>query len=929
MPGPEVRAVLVGFSTFRGLPELPDVPGEFERLRGALLNIGVREELITLIGLDDPQDPPEPGRLYPPITPELVTSSIRQLGERGFSGTTLVVIATHAIPMVTAGLVLATPSFNRGDAHTGLPVRDLAHELRGLRGGPLVVVLDCCHAAGAFGDLESLLDIGERDYCVIASTRQTDAACDSAYVRHFAAALLSVAPSASESATTIERLHTRAASGLRSEWQQTARIVLKSDCEIPIGRQYRGVLPTRDRVIRLLEGTGVTLQERPEGGDFDLLEVRTDVYGFSRMTALAVAGDRVVGTSADSLRASLERVVDRGLADKAVAVVPGPFKMVTGDHVRLMSFADLRRRVSPLCQYLELRSRALRRDHAELTQEELYISLYADEKLSDGVDSPQQPVDDLALAWARQDDAFASVMVLLGEFGTGKSTTARTIFLRQCEEFLSDPARNRCPILVDLHRAARHGVRAALKQDIERLAGPMAFRALDEATERGRFLWILDGFDELGYQATPTELSGRVAEIGQVIRGQAKLVLTSRTAFFRGNSEMKDLLEPLARNGEGVRHVYVQNFVPYQVRDFVRHRLARDQAEQVLKQITGDTAMAQPLILHLTVDNIDELQEGRDGFSIAHLYSVSTAKALARDNWKRAVPEEEDRLAFCEALAWHLQEKRTAQISHDALRDIVRTTIKVEGEDRHALDRLTRAMQTTTFLARGSDEPGEPFSFAHKSFQEYFCAGYLIRNASCLEERVISPEIARFVADLAPPPPPIASDDGSYAASIRETAEEVHEHLTYPSRRKCMAYVRSKLFGPAGLSRGARYVCFDQSTGGTSLRGLLAALVWVVVLLSGASGLLLLGADLWVLGGASALSLCGVAVLPHVFAYVIRARRGRAAHPVACLNYLAIYGYKRGGIMSGGRLARRLVPEVGHEADRRMALQTIRDYSTE
>jgi len=106
----------------------------------------------------------------------------------------------------------------------------------------------------------------------------------------------------------------------------------------------------------------------------------------------------------------------------------------------------------------------------------------------------------------------------------------------------------------------------------------------------------------------------------------------------------------------------------------------------------------------------------------------------------------EERLSFSIALAWILQDSGESEIHWQELQGLVGNYFQLEEYDD--VDHFGGDIRTSTFLNRNE---GGFYQFAHLSFQEYFCARYLVAPPEELgdlfEDILSEPDIT--LADLA------------------------------------------------------------------------------------------------------------------------------------------------------------------------------------
>jgi hypothetical protein len=148
--------------------------------------------------------------------------------------------------------------------------------------------------------------------------------------------------------------------------------------------------------------------------------------------------------------------------------------------------------------------------------------------------------------------------LLLGEFGTGKSTLLAQWAVRRWDEqpamsrrilqtgvhgWDEFPAQSR-PVLCSLSGAGPSADAEALLLQASGIRDTLANRAaLLLSIRRHQLLPIFDGFDEMATRLTPADLAGRLAELLRVARGGGQVVVSSRDHYFPTEDQLRTATE--------------------------------------------------------------------------------------------------------------------------------------------------------------------------------------------------------------------------------------------------------------------------------------------------------------------------------------------------------------------------------------------------
>src|SRR5437764_7084406 len=136
---------------------------------------------------------------------------------------------------------------------------------------------------------------------------------------------------------------------------------------------------------------------------------------------------------------------------------------------------------------------------------------------------------------------------ILGDFGAGKTWFCRHFAYKQLGSYLEDPAHKRIPLLITLSNFAKAMTAQQLINDalLEQYKLPFvgsAFEVFQEMNRRGKLLLILDGFDEMARQVDYQTVVDNFWELARLVDEHSKVILTSRTEYFRWAEESEKIL---------------------------------------------------------------------------------------------------------------------------------------------------------------------------------------------------------------------------------------------------------------------------------------------------------------------------------------------------------------------------------------------------
>ena len=403
-------------------------------------------------------------------------------------------------------------------------------------------------------------------------------------------------------------------------------------------------------------------------------------------------------------------------------------------------------------------------------------------------------VEDL-VSWARRSsDDRSSLCALLGDVGTGKTTTS-ILLTRTLLELRKAGERVPLPLYFDLRDLSPSGVTGfGLRTLLIHLLDGFTTSAItvDEVLDiirKERTLVIFDGLDEVLVHLSPGDgkrLTRSLLEVlalskpsseGEVPR--TRLLLSCRTQYFRTVEEEFAFFNGQARErGEGSLVLTLLPFNEDQIREYLRRNVPDSNPVQLLDLIRsvhnlGELA-SQPVLLDMILQFLPDIEgTARAGRRIrsVDLYERFIDQWLERDDGKHNfVPRHKIQLMSHLASQVWRSGSRTwkADEMEDWLLEFCEEHKNIMRRSSHYTpDQLTNDFLTATFLSRRGDN----FAFAHSSLLEYFLAKRLVDS---------------LLAD--------SEDDALAGWDINQPTEEAYtffdeliERLPVPTQRKALA----------------------------------------------------------------------------------------------------------------------------------------------
>lgn len=343
-------------------------------------------------------------------------------------------------------------------------------------------------------------------------------------------------------------------------------------------------------------------------------------------------------------------------------------------------------------------------------------------------------------------------VILLGDFGTGKSTQLRRQAARMARTYLEDPAGHRAPLWLPL---------TGLEPDVPTIFAhhlpevPVA--ALQLAVDLGMAVPLFDGFDELDFRggAASSTVEAALSRLLTMSMDSQPLqvVVSTRGTAFASHRQLETIVQGLP----GTTLLTLEDLDRSEVEEFVRKATtSASEAEAALRKIAevhdlGELAQ-RPALLDLIVRNHERLTTGQgEPVTSVRLYEMAAEDWLGSREHEEKQLEHRQRLAFARALARALWISGEASVLYAR---IVGLVAEVLGEAAAVFDpsAATFEVQKAVFLTWGAEHGA--FRFAHRSFLEYFLAVDVAerldaRRADALDLPLLRSDIVWFLVGIA------------------------------------------------------------------------------------------------------------------------------------------------------------------------------------
>ncbi|MCM4078232.1 Rho termination factor N-terminal domain-containing protein [Actinoplanes sp. TRM88002] len=410
------------------------------------------------------------------------------------------------------------------------------------------------------------------------------------------------------------------------------------------------------------------------------------------------------------------------------------------------------------------------------------------------------------------DDDTRQCLLLLGDFGDGKTFFSYQLGWALAQEFLADPESGTIPLRIPLRAIRQHpGAADLLAARLTEIQSNS--REWQDLSETYRTLIVLDGFDEMSARLDPDAMAKNFARLSECIAQfpHSKILITSRPHFY---SHLRDYQNFVNDAGDP----RVVRIAPISLEARLEHLRAHARtigAEAKLKRLQRlydpIGLAAKPLFLQMIKATLPALPN--DHFNELILYRSYVRESLTRkirDLRIEASPAIDDDLinnlqAILEEVALQLHESTTEYVDlreiavgrSDDLAEMLWQMSGASSADPETTGSDARArVGTRSLLKPVRDGASQTWTvdFFHRSMREYFIARALVRaiagesdQAVAMLSRVpLQPEIVHFATHLMRDPSDVAPN------TAVETFTDVLHSLT---RRATLPRYAGKTLG--------------------------------------------------------------------------------------------------------------------------------------
>jgi hypothetical protein len=386
------------------------------------------------------------------------------------------------------------------------------------------------------------------------------------------------------------------------------------------------------------------------------------------------------------------------------------------------------------------------------------------EKLEDNYEiAAYEPLDKCINEWLGEDEE--NLLIILGEYGTGKTTFCRYITHQMAvnrlemgvDTFIKD-SKKRIPLYFPLHYFEENIDTFIIHQFNKEGIGDINYDSFLKRMEDGQFILILDGFDEMTQKIDADEKSKNFDKIYRVLkkRTKSKIILTTREEYFQSDAEFHSVFKE--REELKYRFVHIRLFDDDQIQQYLKkHTVDPDYCWEQIETVFDIHDLAKrPVLLQLIVDYLPDLirEKGEmQSINASDLYQKCIDEELRRINERLdfKIPNRYRLEILQELMVWMFV-NNVLTIDVMLLENKLNLRRYFPESTAWEFERRLNEFLSFTFLIR---EGNNRYRISHKSFRDYLTSRAYVAeiNSHKLEHfpKVrTTKEVNRFVLEQKP-----------------------------------------------------------------------------------------------------------------------------------------------------------------------------------
>jgi Leucine-rich repeat (LRR) protein len=376
------------------------------------------------------------------------------------------------------------------------------------------------------------------------------------------------------------------------------------------------------------------------------------------------------------------------------------------------------------------------------------------------------PIDVFINKWIN--NSSKKFLLILGEYGTGKSTLCKHVVSELMENLYNKSSRvindssKRTPLLFDLRNYKSEQIEEYIVLQLNKNGiRNISAASFLEKMNNGEYVLVLDGFDEMAEKIDTDEKRKNFYQIQKLVdtcKG-AKIILTSRQEYFKSDEELNNVVRNIHNSESDLVNLLI--FDEEQIKQFlIMHTNNPDETLEIIQHIPGLSELAsRAVLLKFIIDHfpiILSLKNKGKKITASDIYKICINNEIDRKiteipNLGKLIPSEK-RLKLLEKLSVWMFLNDTLNIDVRYIIEKLNLEEYFETKASWELEKYLNQFLTFTFLIRISNNI---YQISHKSFRDYLVAKSFLEEINSrkfihFSEKKTSDEINNFIVEQNP-----------------------------------------------------------------------------------------------------------------------------------------------------------------------------------
>jgi hypothetical protein len=374
-----------------------------------------------------------------------------------------------------------------------------------------------------------------------------------------------------------------------------------------------------------------------------------------------------------------------------------------------------------------------------------------------------QPLDTFINRWLADDSQ--NFLVILGEYGTGKTTFLRHLAhqaaankIKPGSEKAIVDEKSRLPLFFPLRYFEKNIEPFIVNQFSKEGISDIDFAGFKQRVANGEFVLLLDGFDEMTQKIDADEKSKNFDKIRQLIDGseKSKIILTARQEYFQSAADLQEVFKHADK--KNYQFIHLLPFDDDQIQQYLQTHTDNPGHywEQIKKIFDLHDLAKRPVLLQLIVDYLPELikEKGeKETINASDLYNK-----CIRDELRRKTSELDFiipgkyRLEILQKVAVWMFLNDVLNFDTGLLERELNLKQYFKTDRAWEFEKYLNEFLTFTFLIREADNR---YRISHKSFRDYLTAQAFVKEIDSgkiehFARNRTTKEIAHFILEQNP-----------------------------------------------------------------------------------------------------------------------------------------------------------------------------------